>query len=137
MKALIALAMLILVFLGIKELLLVWKDAQQPDQKSPPGVVQGSPETTKAAELSGLPPYLAASLEASRRQGPDALRTWLKKNRSAVRDPRLADIELDFVVMVAGKNFGEAREVFAEVKGRVPEDSPVYSRVQRLAKAYE
>ena len=40
-------------------------------------------------------------------------------------------------VMVAGKDPAEAKRVFRKVKERVPADSPVYPRVQALAKTFE
>jgi hypothetical protein len=89
-----------------------------------------------AESLPGLPQHLEASLAAAKRQGPDALKTWLRQNRRQVQDPRLADIELDYVLAVAGKNFGEAREVFAAVRQRTPADSPVYPRIRMLEKTY-
>ena len=52
-------------------------------------------------------------------------------------DPRLAWIELDYVVEVAPSDPAAARKVFAQVKARLTPTSPVYSRMQQLEKPYE
>jgi hypothetical protein len=65
------------------------------------------------------------------------LKLWLDQYGRLVADPRLADIELDYVVMVARQNPAEAKRVFARVRQRVDEYSPVYPRLERLAKTYE
>jgi hypothetical protein len=84
-----------------------------------------------------LPAHLEDSLVAAKRQGAEAVKIWLKANKGVVRDPRLADVELDYAVLVAGKNFGEAQEVIAAVKARITKDSPVYEKLTKLEKAYQ
>jgi hypothetical protein len=137
MKFLIAVVLLVLVFFGAQSLIKQWKDVQSDDGDRAPEAAQAAPETAASAVMAGLPPYLEASLDAARRQGADALKVWLKKNRGSVQDPRLADIELDYVAMVGGKNFGEAREVFQSVKARISPDSPVYPKVKKLERTYQ
>ncbi len=61
----------------------------------------------------------------------------MDKYRKVAKDPRLAWIELDYVQLVAPKNPGEAKRVFADVKQRTPPESPVYKRVKELEKTYE
>lgn len=87
--------------------------------------------------LSGLPASLEASLEAAKKQGPAGVKTWLKSYRVYATDPRLAAIELDYVVSLPAREIKEAREVFAAVKARTPANSPVYSRIKQLSKTYE
>ena len=138
MKFLIAVALLVLVYLGARSLLDEWKSVQTPaDRGSAPTAEVASAPSVGAEALPGLPPRLEASLEAARLQGAAALKTWLRQNRDQISDPRLAAIELDYVVLVAGRNFGEAREVFAAVRARTPTDSPVYPRIKKLEKTYE
>jgi len=139
MKFLIGVAILVLVYLGAKSLMTHWGEVTSQEVGSQPAAteVQTPPNSTAPTDLMpGLPAHLENSLAAAKRQGADGLKIWLKTNRQSVRDPRLADIELDYVVMVAGKNFGEAHDVLAAVKARTPEDSPVYPRLKKLLKAY-
>lgn len=89
-----------------------------------------------AAVLPGLPPTLEASLSAAERQGAAGLRDWLRNYRVHVRDPRLAAIELDYVVLISYQNPAEARRIFLDVKGRTPTFSPIYDRVKRLEKTF-
>ena len=139
MKFLIGLAILVIVYLGAKSLMTYWGEVtSQKNGDQPPALeAEASPKPTVPAEsLEGLPAHLESSLEAAKRQGAGGLRVWLKTHRASVRDPRLADIELDYAVMVAGKNYGEALEVIAAVEARLPEDSPVYPKLKKLKKAF-
>jgi hypothetical protein len=138
MKFLIAVALLVLLYLGARSLLDEWKSVQSTTERGTQPAMEVAPTAPAGVEpLPGLPPLLEASLEAAKRQGAAALRTWLRQNRAQIQDPRLADIELDFVLLVAGRNFGEAREVFAQVQRRVPPESPVYPRIRKLEKTYQ
>jgi hypothetical protein len=87
--------------------------------------------------LPGLPASLEHTLEAARLQGAAGLRTWLKGYGPYARDPRLADIELDYVVLVSRDNPMEARRIFQQVQKRTLPSSPVYERVKRLEKNYQ
>jgi predicted Zn-ribbon and HTH transcriptional regulator len=44
---------------------------------------------------------------------------------------------LDYVILLAQSDPSEAKRIFNQVKNRTQSDSPVYSRVQQLAKTYE
>ena len=88
-------------------------------------------------QLSGLPPKLAPALEAAQQRGAAGLRDFLSAHGKEVADPRLAWIELDYVVVVAPSDPVAARKVFAQVKERLTPDSPVFSRMQQLEKTYE
>jgi hypothetical protein len=87
--------------------------------------------------LQGMPEELRQSYEIARGNGAVALGKWLKSVGDKVDDPRRASIELDYVVGIAQENPQEARRVFAEVKGRTTETSPVYPRVKALEKTYQ
>ena len=82
--------------------------------------------------LTGLPAAYATSLQTAQSQGPAALKTWLDRYRPYVRDPKLADIELDYAMMVARQNPAEGKRVYQAVKARTPQSSPVYPKVKRL-----
>ena len=87
--------------------------------------------------LPGLPEKLGPSLQAAQSQGAAGLRNWLKTYGQAVKDPRKAWIELDYCVAVTREDPAEAKRVFASVKDRVTRSSPVWPRMQKLAKTYE
>ena len=88
-------------------------------------------------QLSGLPQTLEASLRAAESQGATGLRNWLKTYSRAVQDPRKAWIELDYCLLISKDDPAEARRLFAEVKNRTPESSPVWQRIKKLENAYE
>jgi hypothetical protein len=104
------------------------KEAKQKQQAA--SVIVGE-------NLPGLPDKLAPSLEAAKKKGAAGLRNWLKNYGRLVQDPRKAWIELDYCVLVSHEDLPEARRVYAEVKARTPESSPVWPRVKDLQKVYE
>jgi hypothetical protein len=87
--------------------------------------------------LPGLDYKLEQPLREAQANGADGLKDWLEKYRKVAKDPRLAWIELDYVQLVAPKNPGEAKKVFAAVKQRTPPESPVYKRVKELEPTYD
>ena len=88
-------------------------------------------------QLPGMPQSLEATLQVSQQQGAIGLKRFLGQYRKTIADPRLAWIELDYVVLVARENPAEAKKVFAKVKQRTLPSSPVYQRVKQLEKTYE
>ncbi|MBM3880093.1 MAG: hypothetical protein FJ387_10300 [Verrucomicrobia bacterium] len=103
----------------------------------------GEHKSAEAAEsapapgrLPGLPARLEASLEAAKRDGADGLRAWLRQHRLELGEPRLTEIDLDYVVLVGGADRAEARRVLDLVQKRIRPDSPVYKRFQQLDRAY-
>ena len=136
MKALISILIVVCALWGLNELITFWQKKRQEAE----GIK--IEQTTKAAplrgeDLPGLPSTFEASLAEAQRQGSGALKNWLKLYRDYVTDPRLAWIELDYVVMASRDAPKEAREVFHSVRARVRANSPVYERVKKLAKTYE
>jgi len=95
------------------------------------------PPQINGDSLPGMPQSLEQTYQASRQRGITGLRDFLKEYGNSVSDPRLASIQLDYVLLVAPGNPAEARRVFALVKNRTQPDSPVYPRVQQLEKTYE
>jgi hypothetical protein len=90
-----------------------------------------------ADQLPGLPPALEASLRTAQEQGVEELGKWLKQFGRQVQDPRLAAIELDYVVLLNLKNHKAARERFIAVASRIQPGSPIFERVRKLAPAYD
>ena len=89
------------------------------------------------APLTGLPEALEAGLQDAQKQGAVPLKQWLDQHRRQIADPRLASIELDYVLLVGTQNRGEARRVLVELSLRLSPDSPVYSRFKKLKETYE
>jgi hypothetical protein len=90
----------------------------------------------RAEDLPGLPSTFEASLQKAQSQGAAAMKEWLRLYRAYASDPRLAWIELDYVILLSREDPGEARRVFQSVKSRVSHTSPVYERVKKLEKTY-
>jgi hypothetical protein len=88
-------------------------------------------------QLTGLPYELQASLTAAQQAGPKVFGNWLATYGRSLQDPRLAWIQLDYVVAISRDNPADAKKIFAAVKERTPSSSPVYPRLQDLAKSYE
>lgn len=88
------------------------------------------------SSLSGLPPTLEGSLAQAQQEGVEVFGKWLKTWHKQIQDPRLAWIELDYVVLLNLKSHREARERFQEVKARVGPGSPVLDRIAKLDSAY-
>lgn len=110
-----------------------WQTFQQKnEQAAKPPVAEVQP-----AQLAGMPESLEPTLEASRQLGVKGLRDFLTTYGRNISDPRLASIELDYVVLVSKTDVAEARRVFAKVKQRTPANSPIYPLVKKLQPTYE
>lgn len=103
---------------------------RQSEQKE--AAVKVDPNT-----LEGLPQMYEKSLEIARQKGVEGLKNWLNTYRSVCTDPKLASIELDYVVLVNKTDPAEARRVFLAVRNRTSTSSPIYPRLRLLARAYE
>lgn len=88
-------------------------------------------------KLAGMPASMEEGLEAAKREGGAGLADWLAKNRRQIQDPRLAEIELDYVVLIGSTDRAEAKRTLEAVGRRIGSSSPVYARYQQLKKAYE
>ena len=120
-------------FVGYK----VWEYWTQTDTDKPAAGQQTA--EVQPQKLQGLPYQLEQPLQEAQQKGPDAYKEFIDKIKKSpiVKDPRLAWIELDYVVMIAGKNPAEAKRVFLKVKERTPPDSPIYPRIKSLEKTFE
>jgi hypothetical protein len=134
MRQVIAILLVIGAIWGIRQLQLHWDQVKAKKLADEGGAPAAAPSGTAA--LPGLPPYLESSLQTAQKQGAAGLKNWLKAYRARVTDPRLAAIELDYVVLVGASNIKEARQVLAAVKQRTPTNSPVYPRIKQLEKNY-
>ncbi len=136
MKALISLMLLLAAFWVGKKLFLTYQDIEKHSPNGEPASSRQAASSASAA-LPGLPASLETSLAAAEKQGVSGLRDWLRNYRSFAKDPRLAAIELDYVVLISRQDPAEARRIFDNVKGRTPTFSPIYDRVKRLEKTFQ
>jgi hypothetical protein len=124
MKALITVVIIaVIYFLGKS-----FVGAYQAKQKKEQAIEAGVPSDG----LTGMPANFQPSLDEAQAQGPAALKAWLTRYSSYIQDPKLASIQLDYVVLVGRTNPSEAKRVFKAVKTRTPKTSPVYPRIQKL-----
>lgn len=94
-------------------------------------------QTSPPAESPGMPSALEPSLAAAKTKGASEFKKWLRQYRRYVQEPRLSEIELDYVIIVGQSDPAEARRVFANVQKRNEDSSPLAARIQRLAKTYQ
>jgi hypothetical protein len=90
-------------------------------------------------KLPGLPWQLVQKLRDAQQAGPASVKNFIEycKRLPEVKDPRLAWIELDYVVMITSSDPVEAKKIFHEIKKRTPEDSPIVPRIKSMEKNYE
>ena len=135
MKILIAIVVVVVVvFLGYK-IFEQWEEtSRQQDLKKTQTSAQ-----VDSRSLPGMDSRLEASFEEARRGGAKGIRAWLDQHQRSgyVKDPRLAAIELDYAVLLLGEKPAEARKIYANVKERIPTDSPLSPRIQQLQKTFE
>jgi hypothetical protein len=132
-KTIIAVLILVAVLYGGWELFFYWERIQHDQEKEQKqSVVSIEPE-----QLPGMTYELQPSLQAAQAQGAASLKNWLNTQGSKVADPRRAWIQLDYCVMISQADPAEARRLFAEIKRRTPENSPIWPRIKKLEKTYE
>ena len=138
MRQFLALVLIIGAIWGGKQLFNYWETVKAKKETEDRG---GAPPPVTApaasAVLPGVPANLEASLQAAQKLGVAGLKNWLTLYGPYVSDPRLAAIELDYIVLISSTNPQEARRLFTLVKQRTPTNSPVYPRVKRLEKTYQ
>jgi hypothetical protein len=132
MKIAIAIVIIALVAFGGWKIFEQWQKVEEGQQQPAPQAVL-IPDT----QLPGMDGNLESALDNARRRGASGLRDFLKQHGGRIRDPRLASIQLDYVVLVAKEDLAEARNVFAKVKERTDGSSPVYPRVKQLEKTFD
>ena len=134
MTKIISVLIIVLVLYGGWNLFLYWEKVRDEKENTRRAAAAA---TVVPDQLPGMPAGLEPTLQAAQKAGAAGLKNWLKQYGRTARDPRLAWIELDYVVLVARDDPAEARRVFASVKNRTTPASPVYERVKQLEKTYE
>ena len=131
MKPLISILIILgVVWFGV-QLYHYWEDVSGQRSTAP------KTATVTPGQLPGLPAKLEGSLQQAQQGGARDLKNWLNAHRAEVQDPRLAWIELDYVLMLGRENPVEAKKVFADIRERIGSDSPVYQRIKDLEKTYQ
>ncbi|MCU0787778.1 MAG: hypothetical protein MUC91_06245 [Verrucomicrobia bacterium] len=97
---------------------------------------QASGKGVDPTQLAGMSYELNSSLSAAQSQGHAALKKWLDTYGRQIQDPRKAWIQLDYCQSVFRDNPQEARAVFASVRDRLKESSPVYPRMKQMEKSF-
>jgi|ERR1041385_2286108 hypothetical protein len=134
MTKLIATLIILAVLFGAWEIFFYWEKVKNEEDSQKK---QAAAALVVGEQLPGMPYQLEPSLTAAKSQGAMGLRNWLKTYGSKIQDPRKAWIELDYCVLISRADPSEARRIFAEVKNRTPESSPVWPRIRQLEKTYE
>ena len=136
MKILISILIILAVGVGGYKLLEHWNAVKEEGivaRKAAAGA-DINPES-----LSGLPPQLQYKVREAQQAGPETFKRFIDscKRFPDVKDPRLAWMELDYMVMISSTDPVEAKKIFFDVKKRTPTDSPIYPRIKALEKSYE
>lgn len=136
MKVLIGILITLAVVIGAYKLFEHWeavKERRVLEEK----VARGA--DINPDSLPGLPWQLVQKLRDAKEAGPASVKNFIEycKRLPDVKDPRLAWVELDYVVMITSTEPVEAKKIFQAVKKRTPEDSPIQPRLRAMAKNYE
>ncbi len=135
MKAVIILFIVLCVFWAGKRLFLSYHAIEKESTAQQSGADEQP--AARSSNLPGLPESLEESLRAAEKRGAAGLREWLGRYAHMVRDPRLASIQLDYVVLISHQDPAEARRLFSEIKERTPTFSPIYPRVKRMEGSFQ
>lgn len=135
MTKLISILIIVAALWGGWQLFLYWDKVKQEDESAAKKKAQT--EIVSGDQLGGMPQALESSYKAAQTQGPTAVKNWLKVNGRNVQDPRKAWIELDYCVAISREDPVEAKRVYAEVRNRTPQTSPVWPRIKQLEKTYQ
>jgi hypothetical protein len=98
-----------------------------------------TPETVEEAipeDLPGMPASLQPALDLVLKKDAAALKAWIQQYRPYLKDPKLSEIELEYVKKVGRKDPAQARKTFAEIDRRNGPDSPLRPRIDQLANTY-
>jgi hypothetical protein len=134
MTKVIGVLIIVLAIFGVWELWSYWDQINQDKD-----LAQKKAVATRVIgdQLAGMPNGMEPTYQAAVKGGPAAVKNWLRRYVQSVQDPRRAWIELDYMVAIARDEPAEARKIFAEVKNRTPETSPVYGRIKELEHTYK
>ena len=128
---------IISVFIVVALLFCAWQGYKYWEKVKKEEDLKAAASVIQPDSLSGLPSELYHSYSNVKDKGPAVMRKWLEVYGHLIKDPRKAWIELDFCTAIARENPAEARAIFADVKARTPESSPVWPRIKQLEGSFE
>jgi hypothetical protein len=134
MTKLIAVVIVVAVLWGGAELFFYWERVQNEEEIKKK---EAASAAVVGESLQGVPYQLETSLQAAKSHGAAALQNWLQTYGRIVQDPRKAWIQLDYCMLISRDNPAEAKRLFAEIKARTPQSSPVWPRIQQLQQTYQ
>ena len=135
-RLLIIVVVVVLVFTGIRRMTDYWGDVKSK-QNDGHSAQQQLVAPVPTQELPGLPAQFESSLQSAQNMGTVGMKRWLDSYRKYVTDPRLAAIELDYVQLVGRESPGEARQLFTEIRQRLPANSPLQPRIKQMERIYQ
>ena len=135
MKALISILIIAGVCFGGYKFWEYWSELRRKNE----GPSAEAKQAATPQRLPGMDPKLEPSLEKAQQGGATTLKQWLDTYRrtTLLRDPRLADIELDYVLLLAREDPVAAKRTFAEIRKRVPAESPVAPRLKAMEPTFQ
>jgi hypothetical protein len=134
MKAVIWIAVIICVFLGIYKLWEYWDTMDKQRALE----LQRASQVFNGDRLPGMASYqLEGALAEAKTAGPAGVKNFIQKYRKSIQDPRLGWIELEYALSIATQDAVEAKKIYLSVKERIPPDSPLYKKIKEMEKAFE
>jgi hypothetical protein len=133
-KLIAALIVAVVLFVGY-QLFLYWDRVNHEEETAQKEAA--AKVITRGDQLQGMPYQLQSVYQKAEQQGAAGLRTFLKSYGNNVQDPRKAWIELDLCQLISRENPAEARRIYADVKSRIPADSPITPRIKQLERTFE
>ncbi len=137
MKFVVGLIIIVGLSLGAWQIYHYWGTFQDKPAPAATSTPAPAPVEVNGDQLPGLPSMLDGPLQNAEQHGAAAMRAFLADHAQAIKDPRRAWIELDYVVLAGASDPAEARRVFAKVQARLAPSSPVYNRMKQLEKTYQ
>jgi hypothetical protein len=134
MTKLIAILIIAVVLWGGWQMFFYWERVKNEEESEKK---QAIATAVVPEQLPGMAFQLEPGLKAAQNAGAAAFKNWLNTTGRTVVDPRKAWIELDYCLVISKADPAEARRLFAEVKKRTPESSPVWPRIKKLERSYE
>lgn len=135
-RLLITIVIVLVLYNGARKLTDYYSDVKSKQNN---GVV--APETSAPAppteQLSGVPAQFEGPLQEAQKLGALGLKRWLDSYSKYCSDPRLAAVELDYVQLISRDTPGEARRRFAEIRQRLPANSPLQARIKQMERTYQ
>lgn len=133
MKVLIGILVVVGVIFGVWKIWDYWETVNKEKMAAHAAATQ----VEDSSNYEGMPYRLEQPFVKARAAGTKSFKQWLDTYRPHIKDPRLAAIELDYIVAITREDPVEAKRMFAEVKKRIPPTEKLAKRIESLSKSYE